>query len=169
MILASAGGITKTAVAHQAGASPLPVGKWRKRYLHGGIQGPHDELRPGRPRTYGGQGVARGINQTLQDKPLNATHWSTHSMGAAEGIAASTVSHWFRPFGVKPHLTKTVKLSTDPFFIEKVRDITGLYLNPPDHAMVLCVDEKSQIQALDRTQPKLPMDPATRRATPTPT
>ena len=158
MILASAEGITNAAVAHRVGASPQAVGKWRKRYLDGGIQGLHDELRPGRPRTYDDERVARVINRALQDKPPNATHWSTHSMGAAEGISASTVSRWFRLFGVKPHLTKTFKLSTDPFFIEKVRDITGLYLNPPDHAMVLCVDGKSQIQALDRTQPKLPMD-----------
>ena len=158
MILASAEGITNAAVAHRVGASPQPVGKWRKRYLDGGIQGRHDELRPGRPRTYDDERVARVINRALQDKPPNATHWSTHSMGAAEGISARTVSRWFRLFGVKPHLTKTFKLSTDPFFIEKVRDITGLYLNPPDHAMVLCVDEKSQIQALDRTHPKLPMD-----------
>ena len=157
MILASAEGLTNAAVARRVGASQQAVGKWRKRYLAGGIQGLHDELRPGRPRTFDDEKVAQVINRALQEKPANATHWSTRSMGAVEGISASTVSRWFRLFGVKPHLTKTFKLSTDPFFIEKVRDITGLYLNPPDHAMVLCVDEKSQIQALDRTQPKLPM------------
>ena len=158
MILASADGITTAAVARRVGASPLAVGKWRKRYLDGGIQGLHDELRPGRPRTDDDERGARVINRALRDKPPNATHWSTHSMGAAEGISASTVSRWFRLFGVKLHLAKTFKLSTDPSFIEKVLDITGLYLNPPDHAMVLCVDGKSQIQALDRTRPKLPMD-----------
>ena len=97
------------------------------------------------------------INRALQQTPDAATHWSTRTLGRAEGIGKSTVQRWFALFGVKPHLAKTFKLSTDPFFIEKVRDIVGLYLNPPDHAMVLCVDEKSQIQALNRTQPTLPM------------
>ena len=98
------------------------------------------------------------IHQALQKKPDNATHWSLRLVGEAEGVSKSTVQRWFSLFGVKPHLSKTFKLSNDPFFIEKVRDITGLYLNPPDHALVLCVDEKSQIQALDRTQPKLPLN-----------
>ena len=97
------------------------------------------------------------ISRALQEKPDAATHWSTRTLGRAEGIAKSTVQRWLALFGVKPHLAQTFKLSTDPFFIEKVRDIVGLYLNPPDHAMVLCVDEKSQIQALNRTQPTLPM------------
>ena len=117
----------------------------------------HDELRPGRPRTYDDDKVAAVISRALQEKPAAATHWSTRTLGRAEGIAKSTVQRWLALFGVKPHLAKTFKLSTDPFFIEKVRDIVGLYLNPPDHAMVLCVDEKSQIQALNRTQPTLPM------------
>ena len=158
MILAGVEGLTNTAVARRVGASPQTVGKWRKRYLDIRIQGLHDELCPGRPRTYDDERVARVINRALQDKPPNTTHWSTHSMVAAEGISASTVSRWFHLLRVKPHLSKTFKLSTDPFFIEKVRDITGLYLNLPDHAMVLCVDEKLQSQALNQTQPKLPMD-----------
>ena len=120
-------------------------------------QGLHDELRPGRPRTYDDDRVASVISRALQQTPDSATHWSTRALGRAEGISKSTVQRWFGLFGVKPHLAQTFKLSTDPFFIEKVRDIVALYLNPPDHAMVLCVDEKSQIQALNRTQPTLPM------------
>ena len=158
MILASADGLTNSEVARRVGVSPQVVGKWRMRYLEGGIQGLHDEPRPGRPRTYDDEKVSRVINRALREKPPDATHWSTHSMGAAEGISASTVSRWFRQFGVRPHLAKTGNLSTDPFCIETVREIAGLYLNPPDHAIVLCVDGKSQIQASNRTQPKPPLD-----------
>ncbi len=157
MILASAEGLTNEAVARRVGAMAQTVGKWRRRFRTAGIQGLHDELRPGRPRTHDDDKVAAVINRALQQKPDTATHWSTRALGRAEGVSKSTVQRWFALFGVKPHLAKTFKLSTDPFFIEKVRDITGLYLNPPDHAMVLCVDEKSQIQALNRTQPTLPM------------
>ena len=157
MILASAEGLTNAAVARRVGASPQAVSKWRGRFLAAGILGLDDELRPGRPRSYDDDKVAQVINRALRDKPAHATHWSTRTLGAAEGISRSTVQRWFSLFGVKPHLAKTFKLSNDPFFIEKVRDITGLYLNPPDHALVLCVDEKSQIQALDRTQPTLPL------------
>ena len=157
MILASAEGLTNAGVARRVGASPQAVGKWRRRFLAAGVQGLHDELRPGRPRTYDDERVAQVINRALQDKPDNATHWSTRRMGEAEGISHSTVQRWFSLFGVKPHLAQTCKLSNDPFFLEKVRDITGLYLNPPDHAMVLCVDEKSPIQVLDRTQSTLPL------------
>ena len=114
-------------------------------------------MRPGRPRIYDDDKVASVINRALQKTPDTATHWSTRTLGQAAGISKSTVQRWLALFGVKPHLAQTFKLSTDPFFIEKVRDIVGLYLNPPDHAMVLCVDEKSQIQALNRTQPTLPM------------
>ena len=158
MILASAEGLSNSAVARRVGASPQAVGKWRKRYLDGGIQGLHDELRPGRPRTYDDERVARVISRALKEKPPDASRWSTHSMGAVEGISASTVSRWFRQFGIQPHLTKTFELFTDPSFIEKVRDITGLYLNPPDHAMVLSVDEKSESQRMDQTQPQLLRD-----------
>ncbi len=158
MILASAAGLTNADVARRVGASPQAVGKWRHRFLAAGVLGLHDELRPGRPQTYDDERVAQVINRALRDKPTTATHWSTRTLGKAEGISHTTVQRWFSLFGVKPHLAKTFKLSNDPFFIEKVRDITGLYLNPPDHALVLRVDEKSQIQALDRTQPTLPTD-----------
>ena len=157
MVLASAEGLANSAVARRFGVTPQTVGKWRRRFRAAGIEGLHDELRPGRPRTYDDDKVAAVINRALQEKPDAATHWSTRTLGRAEGIAKSTVQRWLALFGVKPHLAKTFKLSSDPFFIEKVRDIVGLYLNPPDHAMVLCVDEKSQIQALNRTQPTLPM------------
>ena len=156
-IPASAEGLTNAAVAKRVGVTPHTVGKWRRRFRAAGIEGLHDELRPGRPRTYDDDKVAAVISRALQEKPDAATHWSTRTLGRAEGIAKSTVQRWLALFGVKPHLAQTFKLSTDPFFIEKVRDIVGLYLNPPDHAMVLCVDEKSQIQALNRTQPTLPM------------
>ena len=157
MILASAEGLTNRAVAERVGASPQAVGKWRRRFLELGVQGLHDELRPGRPRSYDDEKVAQVISRALQQKPANAENWSVRLMGAAEGVSKTTVQRWFSLFGVKPHLARTFKLSNDPFFIEKVRDIVGLYLHPPDHALVLCVDEKSQIQALDRTQRALPL------------
>ena len=112
----------------------------------------HDELRPGRPRSYDDEKVAQVISRALQEKPANAANWSVRLMGAAEGVSKTTVQRWFSLFGIKPHLAQTFKVSNDLFFIEKVRDIVGLYLHPPDHAMVLCVDEKSQFQALARTQ-----------------
>ena len=157
IILASAEGLTNVAVAKRVGVTPHTVGKWRRRFREAGMQGLHDEIRPGRPRTYDDDKVAAVINRALQGPPDAATHWSTRTLGQAEGLSKSTVQRWLALFGVKPHLAQTFKLSADPFFIEKVRDIVGLYLNPPDHAMVLCVDEKSQIQALNRTQPTLPM------------
>ena len=157
IILASAEGSTNAEIARRLGVTPHTVGKWRRRFGAAGIEGLHDELRPGRPRTYDDDKVAAVINRALQELPDATTHWSTRTLGRAEGLSKSTVHRWFALFGVKPHLAKTFKLSTDPFFIEKVRDIVGLYLNPPDHAMILCVDEKSQIQALNRTQPTLPM------------
>ena len=121
------------------------------------MQGLHDDLRPGRPRTYDDEKVAELINHALQEKPDNASAWSVRLMAQAQDVSKSTVQRWFSLFGVKPHLSDTFKLSSDPFFIEKVRDVTGLYLNPPDSALVLCVDEKSQIQAFNRTQPTLPL------------
>ena len=157
MNLASAEGLTNRAVAERVGASPQAVGKWRRRFLELGVQGLHDELRPRRPRSYGDEKVAQVISRALQEKPANAENWSVRLMGAAEGVSKTTVQRWFSLFSIKPHLAQTFKLSNDPFFIEKVRDIVGLYLHPPDHALVLCVDEKSQIQALDRTQPTLPL------------
>ena len=157
IVLACAQGLTNCAVAQRLAVSPSAVGKWRRRFVECGVQGLHDELRPGRPRTYEDDKVAELINRALQEKPRNASAWSVRLMAQAQGVSKSTVQRWFSLFGVKPHLSDTFKLSSDPFFIEKVRDVTGLYLNPPDNAMVLCVDEKSQIQALNRTQPTLPM------------
>jgi putative transposase len=157
IVLASAEGETNKAIAERLGIHQITVGKWRRRYLDHGIEGLHDELRPGRPRTFEDDRVADVINCALQKRPTSSTHWSVRSMAAETGISKSTVQRWFELFGVQPHRQKHFKLSTDPFFIEKVRDIVGLYLNPPDHAVVLCVDEKTQIQALDRTQPLLPM------------
>ena len=157
IVLACAQGLTNSAVATRLSVSPSAVGKWRRRFIERGVQGLHDELRPGRPRTYDDDKVAELINRALQRKPDHASAWSVRLMAEAEGVSKSTVQRWFSLFGVKPHLSDTFKLSSDPFFVEKVRDVTGLYLSPPDNAMVLCVDEKSQIQALNRTQPTLPM------------
>ena len=157
IVLACAPGLTNSAVALHLAASPSAVGTWRRRFLERGVQGLHDDLRPGRPRTYDDDKVAELINRALQQKPDNASAWSVRLMAQGQGVSKSTVQRWFSRFGVKPHLSNSFKLSSDPVFIEKVRDVTGLYLNPPDNAMVLCVDEKSQIQALNRTQPTLPL------------
>ncbi len=157
IVLACADGQPNSHVAQRMGLNKMTVGKWRRRYLELGLQGLHDELRPGRPRTLKDERVAEVINTALQTQPPSATHWSVRAMAEYTGISKSTVQRWFDLFGVQPHRQRHFKLSNDPFFIEKVRDIVGLYLNPPDHAVVLCVDEKTQIQALQRTQPLLPM------------
>ena len=166
IVLACGAGETNTAIAKRMGLTGMTVGKWRKRYRELGLEGLHDELRPGRPRTYEDDTVAEVINRALQTKPADgSTHWSARTLAAATGISKTTVHRWLQTFSVQPRWQKNYrcaeafgyKLSTDPFFVEKVRDIVGLYLNPPDKAMVLCVDEKTQIQALDRTQPLLPM------------
>ena len=157
IVLACAEGETNASIARRLRLSQFTVGKWRRRYLQQGLTGLHDQLRPGRPRTHEDERVAEVINAALQSPPANATHWTVRSMSEHCGVSKSTVARWFDLFGVQPHRQRTFKLSNDPFFIEKVRDIVGLYLNPPDHAVVLCVDEKSQIQALERTQPMLPM------------
>lgn len=157
IVLASADGETNKAIAKRLKLTQMTVGKWRRRYLEAGIEGLHDELRPGRPRSLDDERVAEVINLALQGPPPNATQWTVRAMAEQTGISKSTVQRWFELFGVQPHRQKTFKLSNDPFFVEKVRDIVGLYLNPPDCAVVLCVDEKSQIQALERTQPLLPM------------
>jgi putative transposase len=158
IVLACGAGETNTTIAKRMGVTGMTVGKWRKRYRESGIEGLHDELRPGRPRTYEDDKVAEVINRALQTKPSDgSTQWSARSLAAETGISKSTVHRWLKTFCLQPHRQKTFKISTDPFFVEKVRDIVGLYLNPPDKAMVLCVDEKTQIQALDRTQPLLPM------------
>ena len=157
IVLACAQGESNTTIAKRVGLSHITVGKWRRRYREQGLEGLHDELRPGRPRTHEDERVAEVINTALKVKPSDATQWSVRSMAEHTGVSKSTVQRWFDLFGVQPHRQRHFKLSNDPFFIEKVRDIVGLYLNPPDHAVVLCVDEKTQIQALDRTQPMLPM------------
>ena len=135
------------------------VRTWRRRFLERGLDGLSDEPRPGVPRKITDADVERVIVKTLEEKPKNATHWSTRSMAAATGMSQSTVSRIWRAFALAPHRSQTFKLSTDPLFIDKVRDVVGLYLDPPEKALVLCVDEKSQIQALDRSQPVLPMMP----------
>jgi transposase len=146
-------------VAELFGVSKPMVGKWRARFLESGVDGLLDEPRPGAPRTISDEDVERVLTLTLETTPEDATHWSTRSMAKVSGVSQSGVSRVWRAFALQPHRFETFKLSKDPQFIEKVRDVVGLYLNPPDHALVLCVDEKSQIQALDRTQPILPMRP----------
>ena len=137
------------------------VGKWRRRFVEHRLDGLHDEPRPGAPRTVTDDDVERVIVKTLEETPADATHWSTRSLAASTGMSQSAVSRIWRAFGLKPHLVDSFKLSPDPLFIDKVRDVVGLYLNPPDAAVVLCVDEKTQIQALDRTAPVLPLLPGT--------
>jgi transposase len=157
IVLACAEGGNDIEVAERLGLYRGTVGKWRRRFIERRLDGLHDEPRPGAPRSISDRDVERVIVKTLETKPVDATHWSTRSMAAATGMSQSAVSRIWRAFGLKPHLVESFKLSPDPLFIEKVRDIVGLYLNPPDAAVVLCVDEKSQIQALDRTAPVLPL------------
>lgn len=157
IVLACAAGETNAAIAKRMRLTNNTVGKWRQRYREHGIDGLHDELRSGRPRTHEDERIAEVINTALQTAPADGTHWSVRSMAEQTHVSKSTVQRWFDLFGVQPHRQRHFKLSNDPFFVEKVRDIVGLYLNPPDHAVVLCVDEKTQVQALDRTQPMLPM------------
>ena len=159
IVLACAEGQSNTTVAQRCGVTRPTVGKWRQRFVERGVDGLLDESRTGHPRTVGDEEVERVLVNTLESQPTDATHWSTRSMAKASGLSQSTVSRIWRAFGLQPHRTESFKLSTDPLFIEKVRDIVGLYLAPPERALVLCVDEKSQIQALDRTQPLLPMRP----------
>ena len=157
IVLLSGEGESNREVARRCGVSAPAVSHWRRRYQERGLAGLHDELRPGRPRTHDDEEVAELIALVVERKPDHATHWSVRAAAAASGIAKSTVGRYFALFGLQPHRRKSFKLSTDPFFVEKVRDIAGLYLNPPDKALVLCVDEKSQVQALERSQPVLPM------------
>jgi transposase len=159
LILSCAAGRTNTRIAHDLHLTKQTVGKWRTRFLAQRLAGLLDEPRPGAPRTVSDAAVERVLTRTLETKPVDATHWSIRSMAQACGLSRSTVNRIWRAFALQPHRTETFKLSKDPLFIEKVRDIVGLYLHPPDRALVLCVDEKSQIQALDRTQPLLPMRP----------
>ena len=157
VVLWSAEGMTNSDIAIRLGWTKATVGKWRRRFLERRLPGLYDELRPGRPGTIEDEKIAALLKRTLSSKPKAGTHWTIRDAARANGISKSTVHRVFQAFAVQPHRTRTFKLSNDPFFVEKVRDIAGLYLNPPDHALVLCVDEKSQIQALNRTQPVLPM------------
>jgi transposase len=157
IVLQSADGASNRTVARACGVSAPIVSLWRSRYQRDGLAALHGELRPGRPRTHGDEKVAALLRTVLQSKPEVATHWTVRSAAAKTGISKSTVGRYFALFGVQPHRSRSFKLSTDPFFVDKVREVVGLYLNPPDKALVLCVDEKSQIQALERTQPVLPM------------
>lgn len=166
VILVCAEGKSNTAVATRLHLTQQTVGKWRRRFVAQRLQGLLDEPRPGTPRRLSDREVERVLTMTLESTPRDATHWSTRSLAQACGLSRSSVHRIWRAFALQPHRQETFKLSRDPLFIEKVRDIVGLYLNPPDRALVLCVDEKSQIQALDRSQPLLPMRPgqAERRA-----
>ena len=157
IILKAADGETNLAIAQALGLNRITVGKWRDRFITFGVEGLYDEIRTGRPRTIDDERIAELINSTLKRKPEGATHWSCRTMAAEIGISKSTVQRVWNTFGIQPHRQQTFKLSTDPFFVEKVRDIVGLYLNPPENAVVLCFDEKSQCQALERSQPVLPM------------
>jgi transposase len=161
IVLAAAGQLTNAEIAELEGVSRPTVTKWRNRFASKRLEGLRDEPRPGRPRTITDEQVERVVITTLETKPKNATHWSTRSMAKEAGVTPDAVMRIWHAFGLQPHRQETWKLSKDPQFIEKVHDICGLYLNPPERAVVLCVDEKSQIQALDRTAPTLPMLPGT--------
>jgi transposase len=160
IVLKCAEGMSNTAVAAAVRTTPFTVGFWRNRFIQsGGVSALWDEPRPGAPRKIGDEKVEAVVRTALETKPKGATHWSTRMMAQNLGLSQSTVSRIWRAFGLKPHRSETFQISKDPYFIEKVRDIVGLYMSPPINALVLCVDEKSQIQALNRTQPILPMRP----------
>ena len=159
IVLKAADGASATATASTVRACLQTVCKWRKRYAERGVDGLLDEPRPGQPRKVTDADIERVLTLTLESKPADATHWSTRTMAQATGINQTAISRIWRAFALAPHRTESFRLSHDPLFIDKVRDIVGLYMNPPEHALVLCVDEKSQIQALERTAPLLPMRP----------
>ncbi len=159
IVLAAADGLENKAIVETVGADANTVGKWRRRFAERGLDGLYDEPRPGAPRRIEDDEIAEVVRRTLEETPPDGTHWNLRSMATAVGHAPSTIHRIWQAFGLQPHRSETFKLSSDPFFVEKVRDIVGLYLAPPDRALVLCMDEKSQVQALDRTQPLLPMRP----------
>jgi transposase len=159
IVLRCATGHPNLVVAQELGVTHQTVGKWRARFVERRLDGLLDEPRPGTPRRLSDAQIEAIVVKTLESTPRDATQWSVRSMAKASGIGATSVHRIWRAFALQPHRTETFKLSTDPLFVEKVRDIVGLYLHPPAKALVLCVDEKSQIQALDRTQPLLPMRP----------
>ena len=157
IVLAAADGLSNLEIAERLAVSRQTVSKWRNRFAELRLDGLLDEPRPGRPRTISDEQVEAVVIKTLETKPKDATHWSTRSLAREMGMTADAVWRIWRAFGLQPHRSETFKLSADPLFVEKIYDICGLYLNPPERAVVLCVDEKSQIQALDRTQPGLPL------------
>ena len=159
IVLAAADGLENKAIVETVGADANTVGKWRRRFAERGLDGLYDEPRQGAPRQIEDDEIAEVVRRTLEETPPDGTHWSLRSMATAVGHAPSTIHRIWQAFGLQPHRSETFKLSSDPFFVEKVRDIVGLYLAPPERALVLCMDEKSQVQALDRTQPLLPMRP----------
>src|SRR6266581_2076107 len=159
VVLACAEGLANNAAAKRLRCSVGMVNKWRSRYLKERLQGLYDEPRPGAPRKVSDAQIEQIVIKTLESTPRAQTHWSTRGLAQTTGLSRMTISRIWRAFGLQPHRTDIFKLSPDPWLIEKVRDIVGLYINPPDHALVFCVDEKSQIQALDRTQPLLPLRP----------
>ena len=161
IVLACAAGKANREVACELHITEQTVGKWRRRFVEQRLNGLFDEPRPGHPRTISDDQVEAVVIKTLEEKPADATHWSTRSMATAMGMSQTSVSLIWRAFGLQPHRAESFKLSTDPLFIDKVKDIVALYLDPPERAVVLCVDEKSQIQALNRFQPVLPMMPGT--------
>jgi transposase len=159
IVLRSAAGLNNTSIAAELGIAKHTVGKWRERFAQQRTDGLLDEPRPGAPRRIDDEQITALVDRTLAERPESSTHWSQRTMAKASGLSATTVGRAWRAFGLQPHRAETFKLSTDPLFAEKVRDIVGLYLTPPERALVLCVDEKSQVQALDRTQPMLPLRP----------
>ena len=159
IVLLAAQGVSNLAIADRLGITRVTVASWRRRFAERRLDGLHDEQRPGAPRTITDQKIADLVTATLETLPAGRTHWSSRGMARASGLAPSTVQRIWKAFSLQPHRSETFKLSTDPLFVDKVRDIVGLYLNPPDRAVVLCIDEKSQVQALDRTQPILPLRP----------
>ncbi len=161
IVLAAAAGESNTVLAQRLGLSITTVRRWRNRFVVDRCDGLLDEPRPGRPRVVGDEQITALITATLESSPSDATHWSTRAMAEHLGLSQSMVSRVWRAFGLAPHKQDSWKLSKDPLFVEKVRDVVGLYLDPPERAVVLCVDEKTQIQALNRTAPVFPMLPGT--------
>ena len=159
IVLLAADGLDSKLIASRVGVHEATVGKWRRRYIERGINGLIDEPRPGAPRKIGDADVEAVVVKTLEETPTDATHWSTRDLAKKVGMSPSSVGRIWHAFGLKPWLTDTFKLSEDPQFIDKLRDVVGLYMNPPEHAVVICVDEKTSSQALDRTKPSLPMRP----------
>jgi transposase len=157
MILLTEDGVSVRETARRVKVTPPAVSNWRKRFREQRVVGLHDALKSGRPRTHDEERIAELLNTALAQRPKAATHWSVRTLAEDTGISKSTVQRYLALFGVQAHRAKSFKLSSDPFFIEKVREVVGLYLNPPDNALVLCVDEKSPVRALERTQPVLPM------------